>query len=90
MGCFELVKKLEEKFLNPVIVLTFFCSFLQVWKKYLAVTCIICVLTYTYSHRCQMLFWFWICWDLNQNQEDTTLLIEELITHLSKWKYKYK
>ncbi|XP_060839988.1 uncharacterized protein LOC132921143 [Rhopalosiphum padi] len=29
MGCFELVKKLEEKFLNPVIVLTFFCSFLQ-------------------------------------------------------------
>ncbi|CAH1725472.1 unnamed protein product [Aphis gossypii] len=30
MGCFELVKKLEEKFLNPVIILTFFCSFLQV------------------------------------------------------------
>ncbi|XP_022161527.1 uncharacterized protein LOC111027451 [Myzus persicae] len=29
MGCFDLVKKLEEKFLNPVISLTFFCSFLQ-------------------------------------------------------------
>ncbi|XP_025197389.1 uncharacterized protein LOC112596109 [Melanaphis sacchari] len=29
MGCFELVKKLEEKFLDPVIILTFFCSFLQ-------------------------------------------------------------
>ncbi|KAL4121755.1 hypothetical protein QTP88_014204 [Uroleucon formosanum] len=30
MGCFDLVKKLEEKFLDPVIILTFFCSFLQV------------------------------------------------------------
>lgn len=37
MGCFDLVKKLEEKFLNPVISLTFFCSFLQVWKIYLSI-----------------------------------------------------
>ncbi|XP_015379535.1 PREDICTED: uncharacterized protein LOC107173487, partial [Diuraphis noxia] len=26
ISCFDLVKKLEEKFLNPVIILTFFCS----------------------------------------------------------------
>lgn len=30
IGCFNVVKKLEAKYLNPVIVLTFFCSFLQV------------------------------------------------------------
>ncbi|XP_060860775.1 uncharacterized protein LOC132938116 isoform X2 [Metopolophium dirhodum] len=29
MGCFDKVKKLEEKFLDPVIILTFLCSFLQ-------------------------------------------------------------
>eukprot|EP00102_Acyrthosiphon_pisum_P023485 XP_016660695.1 PREDICTED: uncharacterized protein LOC100572098 isoform X2 [Acyrthosiphon pisum] len=29
MGCFVKVKKLEEKFLDPVIILTFLCSFLQ-------------------------------------------------------------
>lgn len=30
IGCFDIVKKLEVKFLDPVITLTLFCSFLQV------------------------------------------------------------
>lgn len=33
-GCFDIVKKLEAKLLNPVIILTFFCSFLQVRKHF--------------------------------------------------------
>lgn len=33
VGCFNVMEKLEAKLLNPVIILTFYCSFLQVWKK---------------------------------------------------------
>jgi len=33
IGCFDVLEKIET-FLNPVIILTFFCSFLQVKMYY--------------------------------------------------------